>query len=202
MAREVKKKKNGKGTGRHLIDVDWDEVDQMCKDQCIGEEIAAELCVDYDTLNRACKSERGMGFREYKKKQNLCDEAKAARADKVKKRKDDKNRLRREIYKKNPSRRIELSTRARIWQAVKGLDKGKGLFSRLEYSLEDLISHLSLLLTDGMTLDNYGEWHIDHIKPVILFDQSNEAQFKECWSLNNLQPLWASDNLIKGCRYG
>jgi hypothetical protein len=51
-----------------------------------------------------------------------------------------------------------------------------------------------------MTWMNYGEWHIDHILPIDSFNfQSYEDyQFKECWSLENLQPLWAIDNIRKG----
>ena len=50
-----------------------------------------------------------------------------------------------------------------------------------------------------MTWDNYGEWHIDHIIPISYFDYSSydDETFKICWDLNNLQPLWAKDNLIK-----
>ena len=48
--------------------------------------------------------------------------------------------------------------------------------------------------------DNYGKWHIDHIKPISSFNINgiNSDDFKKCWSLNNLQPLWAKDNLQKG----
>jgi len=33
------------------------------------------------------------------------------------------------------------------------------------------------------------------------FDFSEEDSFDECWSLDNLQPLWAEENLSKGSRY-
>jgi hypothetical protein len=47
----------------------------------------------------------------------------------------------------------------------------------------------------GMTWDNYGEWHIDHIKPL-----SSAKDEKELISLShytNLQPLWAIENQRK-----
>ena len=50
-----------------------------------------------------------------------------------------------------------------------------------------------------MTCDNHGEWHIDHILPLASAKDDEEV-FKLC-HYTNLQPLWAEDNLIKGCRY-
>jgi len=71
------------------------------------------------------------------------------------------------------------------------------------FSLEQLKSHLEKLFQHGMTWENYGEWQIDHIKPISSFSfcLSSDPDFKECWSLKNLQPLWKKDNLIKGNRF-
>jgi len=53
-----------------------------------------------------------------------------------------------------------------------------------------------------MTWENYGEWHIDHKIPVSAFNFDHIAQgdFKCCWALENLQPLWARDNRTKGSK--
>jgi len=62
-------------------------------------------------------------------------------------------------------------------------------------SLSDLKIHIESLFQVGMTWDNYGEWHIDHIKPL-----SSANTEEELYSLNhytNLQPLWAIDNIKK-----
>jgi len=48
---------------------------------------------------------------------------------------------------------------------------------------------------DGMSWSNWGEWHLDHIKPVSSFDKSGKICIIN--SLDNLQPLWAADNLKK-----
>jgi hypothetical protein len=67
------------------------------------------------------------------------------------------------------------------------------------YSLQNLVLHLENQFKDGMTWDNYGKWHVDHIIPVSYFNivSLNCQDFKDCWSLDNLQPLWAEDNLKK-----
>jgi hypothetical protein len=47
---------------------------------------------------------------------------------------------------------------------------------------------------------NIGEIHLDHIIPQRAFDLSNDEEWRACWSLTNLQPLWAKDNLRKSGR--
>jgi len=51
----------------------------------------------------------------------------------------------------------------------------------------------------GMTWDNYGKWHIDHIKPDSLFHYKSvdDKEFQECWALKNLQPLEFIENIKK-----
>ncbi len=50
-----------------------------------------------------------------------------------------------------------------------------------------------------MTWENHGEWHVDHKVPVSSF--SPDADMKVVNALSNLQPLWAEDNISKGCKY-
>jgi len=51
--------------GRPLIEIDWEQVDEMCQIQCTGEEQAGILGIDYETLNRACKREKDLSFKDY-----------------------------------------------------------------------------------------------------------------------------------------
>jgi len=48
---------------------------------------------------------------------------------------------------------------------------------------------------------NYGEWDVDHVLPRASFDLTDEDAQKQCFAFSNLQPLWASENQSKGCRY-
>jgi len=65
-------------------------------------------------------------------------------------------------------------------------------------SAEELVAHLEAQFTEGMTWENYGEWHVDHVRPCASFDLTDPAQQRQCFHHTNLQPLWAEENLTKG----
>ena len=62
-------------------------------------------------------------------------------------------------------------------------------------SLEELKLHLEKQFKPGMTWENHGEWHIDHIIP--LASAKTEEDLYKLNHYTNLQPLWAIDNLKK-----
>jgi len=70
-------------------------------------------------------------------------------------------------------------------------------------SISELKSYLELRFQFNMTWTNYGlyGWHIDHIKPLSLFNLENSEQLKQACHYTNLQPMWAKDNLKKGAKY-
>ena len=75
--------------------------------------------------------------------------------------------------------------------------KHSGSLSLLGCDWEQLIGHLEAQFADGMSLENYAEWHVDHIRPCASFDLEDPAQQRACFFWANLQPLWATDNLAK-----
>lgn len=96
------------------------------------------------------------------------------------------------------------------------LINGKGGESCLKYlpfTIHELKSHIESLWTEGMSWDNYGRWkkdgkwifgwEIDHIIPQNLFAYSSmdSEEFKKCWALSNLRPLWHIDNISRP-KYG
>ncbi len=136
----------------------------------------------------------------------LAKEKKAAYAARWKAANPDKVReiTRKSTAKKmeDPSFRISTNIGRALRSALPlGEKAGRRTFEILGYSKEDLMCHLEKQFQPGMTWENYGlrGWHIDHIKPKVLFQFSStdDAAFKECWALENLQPLWAKDNLKK-----
>lgn len=87
----------------------------------------------------------------------------------------------------------------RATKAVKGGD-GTSKFSVLGYGPEDLRLHMEKQFSRGMSWDNHGEWHIDHIIPVAEMIKAGIKDPAKIHCLSNLRPLWATDNLKKGDR--
>lgn len=112
--------------------------------------------------------------------------------------------LLREYYKKkreDPHYRIAGNLRTRVGIAFKGISKSQSTMELLGCDIEFFIMYISSLFTEGMSIDNYGLWHIDHIRPCCSFDLTDVTQQKICFHYTNLQPLWAKDNFSKGGKF-
>ena len=118
--------------------------------------------------------------------------------------KDKVNEYQRKRRHNNISIRISHGIGTGIWKSVKENKNGRHWESLVGYNLKQLKQHIQKLFQAGMTWENYGEWHIDHIIPIAAFNFTNpeHEDFKRCWSLKNLQPMWAIDNLKKGSKLG
>ena len=69
----------------------------------------------------------------------------------------------------------------------------------LKYTPEMLKMRMECQFKDGMSWDNYGEWEIDHKKPLSKFDNNSKPFIVN--ALCNLQPLWKSDNIKKSNKW-
>lgn len=92
--------------------------------------------------------------------------------------------------------RLTSNMRSSISEALSGR---RGALRHVDWSIVDLKKHLERQFTKGMSWENYGEWHVDHIMPSSSFkyESQNDVEFKRCWCLSNLRPLWAKDNCSK-----
>jgi hypothetical protein len=101
----------------------------------------------------------------------------------------------------DPLYKLIANFRTAIYQVLKenNVQKNGHYFDILQYTPNELINHLENQFTENMTWDNYGEWHVDHIKPITYFKISEigDDEFMKCWSLNNLQPMWGHENIRK-----
>jgi hypothetical protein len=100
----------------------------------------------------------------------------------------------------NPKARIALYMRSRLRSALlskKAMKRGS-LIELLGMNIPEVMKHLEARFTHGMSWDNYGEWHVDHIQPISSFDLLTVEGQKAAMHYTNLQPLWAKDNMKKG----
>jgi len=102
----------------------------------------------------------------------------------------------------DPQFKISKTLRTRINNALVNNTKSKSTIELLGCSIEFLKSYLESKFEPGMDWGNHTKygWHIDHIKPCISFDLSKPEEQAKCFHYSNLQPLWAEENLSKGCK--
>lgn len=115
---------------------------------------------------------------------------------------------RREIYRRHverqgPKHRLRLAVGAYTATLLRNAGqskKGSSWEAILGYSSAELAAHIERQFTKGMSWDNYGEWHLDHIVPVsaFAFSAPDDPEFLACWALTNLRPMWAAENMSKG----
>lgn len=107
----------------------------------------------------------------------------------------------RQRYARDPSLRL----RFRISVAMRSSLRGRKDFEQWQdlvgYTAEDLRQHLERQFLSGMTWQAFlaGRIEVDHIIPVASFDftKPDDDDFKACWALANLRPLWTTDNRKK-----
>jgi len=118
------------------------------------------------------------------------------------------NLLHKENMQNDIQYRLRHLLRGRFTSALNKSLKGGSAVHDLGCSIHELKVYLERLFRPGMTWDNLGRydknrptWHIDHIKPLSLFDLTDNEQVKLACHYTNLQPLWAEENLRKHDRY-
>lgn len=106
----------------------------------------------------------------------------------------------RERLKRDPLFRLIYAMRNRIFTAFR--DKAISQRSKTNEILgcdwATLRKNIEAKFTGGMSWDNYGSWHVDHIVP--LASANTEAEIVALCHYLNLQPLWAADNIRKGAK--
>lgn len=108
----------------------------------------------------------------------------------------------RERLQNNPQFRLHSNISGAVRNGLAG--KGRRRWEDLVgYTAERLKEHLERQFTRGMGWHNYGrgsgKWHIDHIVPqsAFTFSSPDDPEFRACWALTNLRPLWGDKNISK-----
>ena len=105
-------------------------------------------------------------------------------------------------YLATPKGRLDKLMSKYISAALPGGKKGKGWKAILGYGPAELARHIERQFVKGMGWHNRDQWHIDHIVPrsSFIYQSADDAEFKACWALTNLRPLWAHINTAKGAQ--
>ncbi len=103
--------------------------------------------------------------------------------------------------------RLTGNLRARLNCAIKNNQKIGSAIDDLGCSIEELKQHLESQFQSGMTWENYGkqpgQWSMDHIIPLSVFDLTDRQQFLEAAHYSNLRPMWhcgVDGNISKGTK--
>ena len=99
---------------------------------------------------------------------------------------------------RKPERKMVSNLRRRLREFIR-VKKGKSsdFFGCTPAFLRN---HVEQQFERGMSWENYGDWHVDHIRPCASFDLSNLDERRACFHWSNLRPLWAEDNIAKGAK--
>jgi hypothetical protein len=102
-------------------------------------------------------------------------------------------------YQTDPNFRIAMAIRNHLRRIVKsGGVKDAASISYVGCTAAQLRKHLERQFKPGMTWENHGLWHIDHVVPLAAFDfAAFPAQIKQAEHYTNLRPMWAAENISK-----
>jgi hypothetical protein len=172
---------------------------KICK-KCLKEKPLSEFFMrkaSKDRLDYICKECKRAEQRQYDKANR---ERKTASDRRWKEANKEKMRTYFREYKRNerrsnPLSRLKNNLYRRIHKALKGIAKSESTVTLLGTSVESIKLHLEKQFQPGMTWENYGKWHVDHIVP--LASARDESQLKAFFHYTNLQPLWALENIRK-----
>jgi len=87
--------------------------------------------------------------------------------------------------------------RSRLSNAFRIYSKNGKVNSSKEYGID----YQAIFEYIGECPGNRKDYHIDHIKPLCLFDFDDPEQVKEAYRADNHQWMLASENIKKGCKY-
>lgn len=105
----------------------------------------------------------------------------------------------RKRYRQDPAYAVHMRMASAVHQALRKKKAGRKWEALVGYSLSELVRHLERQFLPDMSWGNMGEWHIDHIIPKSSFqyESDQDPEFRACWALTNLRPLWSEDNQKK-----
>ena len=102
-------------------------------------------------------------------------------------------------FKIDPIFKFKSNVRGLIYHSFK---RGTNQFSKkakteqiLGCKIEEFRKYIHAKFKKGMSFDNHGQWHLDHIVPLSI--AATEEEIIKLNHYTNFQPLWAEENLSK-----
>jgi hypothetical protein len=141
-----------------------------------------------------CKTCGGSSICEHGKQRSVCKECDGSSFCIHGKRKNDCKECNLKLYLVN-LQRVQLR---RLLNATDVVKKTMPSIEYLGCPTEHFIEYIEKQFKEGM---NWGNIHLDHIKPVSKFNLDNEDEFLQCCNYKNFQPLFAKDNLEKSNKF-
>jgi len=116
------------------------------------------------------------------------------------KNKEKRRKYENERKKTDPIYKLKHLVRNRITKFIsqKKISKKIRTFEIVGCEPEKLKIFLEQKFVEGMTWENQGKWHIDHIIP--LSSAKTEEELYNLCHYTNLQPMWAIENIKKGSK--
>jgi hypothetical protein len=102
-----------------------------------------------------------------------------------------------ERYHTDPQFKIANNLRCLTYSALNGKNKSASTITLLGCTVPRFLEHLEQQFQPGMTWENKGTWHLDHMMPVASFDLTDPEQQRRCFHYTNFQPLWGPENCSK-----
>lgn len=194
----------------------WEEIkkENEIQDKTKGQ--PSQQRINHETIDnvigkKCCNCKEWQPLINYNKAKNHWDELRNdCKSCLVSYRKNNLNEISRKysIYERkrklvDPEFKLLKTLRSRLATALrsKNANKSKSTKELTGCDILFLKGYLEAKFTEGMSWENHGDWHVDHIRPCCSYDLTIEEEQKKCFHYTNLQPLWAKENLSKGGAY-
>ena len=151
----------------------------------------SQIC-EHNKQRSQCKDCVGGGICEHNKRRSICKDCGGSQI-------CEHNKKRSACPVCDPLGHLAGVIRSPAYIALKN-DKEMSSTEFLGCNIEIFKEHIEQQFTEDMSWENYGEWHIDHKIPL-KYNKPSLEEVVQRLHYTNTQPVWASENMSKGCRY-
>ena len=152
----------------------------MCKD-CGG----GHIC-EHNKQRSKCKDCGGGQLCGHNKQRSRCKDCGRGQI-------CEQNKVKSQCKDCNPLGVLAGVVRGRVYIALKN-DKEMSSTEYLGCNIETFKKHIEQQFTEGMSWENYGEWHINHKIPL-KYNKTLLEEVAQQLHYANRQPMWASESM-------